>query len=63
MSNSTKTKNPKGDGDDQKVKTTKTSSMEWPSFLSESILDVIHNDFKFKTTTPVQVIKISILSI
>lgn len=40
------------------VKPTKGPSMAWPDFLSESIRDVIHNDFKFTTTTPVQVIQL-----
>ena len=33
----------------------KPDRMEWPTFLDPRILDVLKNDFKFKTMTPVQV--------
>ena len=34
----------------------KANPMEWPTFLHQSIQDVIRTDFQFKTMTPVQVI-------
>ncbi len=45
------------------VKSTKSNSMEWPTFLDSSILEVIENDFKFKSMTPVQVINFNFKNI
>lgn len=38
------------------------SVMEWPTFLDENLMDVIKNDFKFTSMTPVQSVVIPIFS-
>jgi hypothetical protein len=46
-----------GDSKKSLEKASKTSNqMEWPAFLDPIIHDVIKNDFKFQSMTPVQVI-------
>lgn len=40
----------------------KKDVLEWPAFLDEHIMDVIKNDFKFESMTPVQSVVIPIFS-
>ena len=40
----------------------KQNIMEWPSFLDEQIMDVIKNDFKFESMTPVQSVDVPIFA-
>lgn len=42
--------------------TTKKDVLEWPAFLDERIMDVIKNDFKFESMTPVQSVVVPIFS-